>query len=61
VTPVTLGGTHDVSNLRWVHRDANQAKHALTDAAFYRLCTAVAATLRPRLVAAAEGEQRALL
>jgi hypothetical protein len=32
------GGTSSPRNLRWVHRDVNQAKQALTDTEFLKLC-----------------------
>lgn len=38
IRPFSAGGTSGPRNLRWVHRDANQAKRALSDKAFIRLC-----------------------
>jgi hypothetical protein len=32
------GGSNDISNLRWVHRDVNHAKRILSDEAFLQLC-----------------------
>jgi HNH endonuclease len=37
------GGSNDISNLRWVHHDVNQAKGALSDAEFLILCKEVVA------------------
>jgi hypothetical protein len=42
------GGTNAIENLRWVHRDVNYAKRDLTDAAFFRLCSAVVDHQRSR-------------
>jgi hypothetical protein len=36
--PRSQSGSDDISNLQWLHRDVNQAKHALTDAEFIQLC-----------------------
>ena len=42
IRPFSAGGTSSPRNLRWVHRDVNQAKRALSDAIFIRLCQEVA-------------------
>jgi 5-methylcytosine-specific restriction endonuclease McrA len=38
VIPRSKGGTEERSNLRWLHRDVNQAKRALSDSTFITLC-----------------------
>lgn len=43
IIPVIKGGSGDISNLRWVHRDVNYAKRDLTDAEFIALCREVLA------------------
>lgn len=45
ITPRARGGSHDISNLRWVTYEANRAKSALADAEFLELCKCVVATL----------------
>jgi 5-methylcytosine-specific restriction endonuclease McrA len=46
ILPITRGGTHDIANLRWVHKDINYAKRDLIDAEFFRLCLDVASYLK---------------
>ena len=41
IHPASKGGTHTKENLRWVCKDANQAKHDLTDEDFWTLCLEV--------------------
>jgi 5-methylcytosine-specific restriction endonuclease McrA len=40
--PRSRGGDNSIENLRWVCKDANQAKHGLTDEEFVVLCSQVA-------------------
>lgn len=49
ILPQARGGSHDLSNLRWVCRQANQAKRDLTDAEFHELCCTVAEWIGRRL------------
>ncbi len=41
ILPVSRGGTHQISNLRWLTRDVNYSKGALTDIEFFSLCESV--------------------
>ena len=38
IIPKSKGGSNERSNLRWLHKDVNQAKRALNDAEFLALC-----------------------
>lgn len=38
VVPLSKGGLNTRSNLRWLHKDVNQAKRSLSDVEFIRLC-----------------------
>jgi hypothetical protein len=38
ITPVAVGGTGVIGNLRWLHRHVNQAKMRLSDAEFDSVC-----------------------
>lgn len=42
ILPLSKGGTDEIGNLRWVCKDANLAKRALTDFEFIKLCCDVA-------------------
>jgi 5-methylcytosine-specific restriction endonuclease McrA len=42
--PRSKGGTDEKNNLRWLHRDVNQAKRALLDFDFIQLCRDVSRT-----------------
>lgn len=42
IVPLSKGGTDEIENLRWVCKDANLAKRALTDNEFIQLCCDVA-------------------
>lgn len=46
ILPITRGGTHDIGNLRWVHKDVNYAKRDLVDAEFFKLCLDIASNLK---------------
>lgn len=39
--PLSRGGSAELSNLRWLCKEANYAKHNLTDEEFFRLCSDV--------------------
>jgi 5-methylcytosine-specific restriction endonuclease McrA len=41
ITPLKLGGSSGIENLRWVHRDVNYAKRDLLDEQFFQLCSDV--------------------
>ena len=41
IVPISKGGTHEISNLRLVDRDANIAKASLSDDEFRKLCSDV--------------------
>ena len=41
ILPIARGGDNSKDNSRWVCRDVNQAKHALTDDEFFNLCKKV--------------------
>lgn len=43
--PLSRGGTHELSNLRWVTRRANNAKRDLLDEEFILLCKNVISTI----------------
>ena len=43
IVAISKGGTGERSNLRWLHRDVNQAKRALSDLEFLDLCKRVIA------------------
>lgn len=45
IQPLSLGGTDDVDNLRWVTLRANHAKSDMNDAEFLDMCRRVVATL----------------
>lgn len=45
ITPLTAGGTNEVSNLRFVHHDANVAKHVLSDLELLQLASDIVKTL----------------
>lgn len=49
--PKARGGTDDLSNLRWVTREANRAKRDLTDAEFAALCRDCAEWIGERIAA----------
>ena len=38
IIPLVKGGTHALSNLRLVRKEANLARHTLSDEEFYSLC-----------------------
>jgi len=38
ILPIAKGGDNSPSNSRWLCREANQAKHCLTDEQFFELC-----------------------
>ncbi len=38
IVPFSKGGTHERSNLRWLQKDVNQAKRALSDVEFIKMC-----------------------
>lgn len=42
IVPISRGGDNSINNSRWLCRQANQAKHSLTDDEFFRLCSEVA-------------------
>lgn len=42
IVPISRGGGHELANLRWTTRPANQAKGDLLDHEFLALCTQVA-------------------
>ena len=41
VVPISRGGSLTIENLRWLCAEANQAKRAMLDDEFIRLCTEV--------------------
>jgi 5-methylcytosine-specific restriction endonuclease McrA len=41
IIPISRGGDNSIENYRWLCRDANQAKHSLTDEEFFNLCKAI--------------------
>jgi hypothetical protein len=43
ITPISKGGGHERANLRWLQKDVNQAKRALSDVEFLELCKSVIA------------------
>lgn len=43
IIPKSRGGKHEMENLRWVTRVANQSKRDLLDIEFFELCMAVVA------------------
>ncbi len=43
ITPTSQGGTNDVDNLQWLHREVNRMKGSLDQARFVELCKLVAA------------------
>lgn len=53
--PITRGGTHELSNLRWVTERVNRGKHNLTDSEFILLCNSVAEWIGRRIVAYEKG------
>ena len=50
VLPKSRGGLKEVTNIRWVHKDANYAKGTMTDHEFFDLCSRICeyADNRPR-------------
>lgn len=38
ILPISKGGDNSTGNSRWLCREANQAKHCLTDEQFFELC-----------------------
>jgi 5-methylcytosine-specific restriction endonuclease McrA len=52
IVPQTRGGSHDLTNLRWVCSEANHAKRNLTDEEFLALCVNVAEWIGSRLAEA---------
>ena len=50
IIPRTRGGTHDLSNLRWVCGEANRAKRNLTDEEFLSLAADVVEYLGRRIM-----------
>lgn len=52
VIPQSRGGSHDISNLRWVCAKANFAKRNLTDEEFVELCSSVVEWIARRIVTA---------
>lgn len=50
ILPVSRGGSHDITNLRWVIKAANLSKRDLTDDEFLQLCLQVAQWLGARLL-----------
>jgi 5-methylcytosine-specific restriction endonuclease McrA len=46
IVPRSKGGTEDIQNLRFLHRDVNQAKRALSDKDFLLLCQEVVSNNR---------------
>jgi 5-methylcytosine-specific restriction endonuclease McrA len=48
IAPISKGGSHELSNLQFVHIDANYAKRNLLQEDFIRLCNEVA-KLHPRV------------
>lgn len=38
IIPISKGGSNERSNLRWLHKDVNQAKRSLSDDEFIDLC-----------------------
>lgn len=55
ILPLRRGGGSDLSNLRWVTKDANFAKRDMTDDELLHLCRDIIATLGPKH---AEGPKR---
>lgn len=47
VLPKSRGGTNELSNMRWVCKDANFAKRGLTDSELFTLCEDVLKHRRP--------------
>jgi len=41
IIATSKGGSDEIHNLRWVHREVNQAKSNLSDREFYSMCKAV--------------------
>jgi 5-methylcytosine-specific restriction endonuclease McrA len=52
IIPRSRGGGNDRSNLRWVCKEANEAKGALTDEEFFSLCRQVAEWIGRRILEA---------
>jgi len=42
IVPLSRGGSDEISNLRWLHKDVNQAKRSLSDDEFITMCSEVA-------------------
>ncbi|MHA4750810.1 HNH endonuclease, partial [Enterococcus faecium] len=45
IIPTTRGGTNDISNLRWVTKDANRLKQNKTDSELKELCKKILQTI----------------
>lgn len=43
VTPLSSGGTNEIFNLQWLHKDVNQAKGKMSNEEFIAMCRRVAA------------------
>lgn len=43
ISPVSNGGSHQISNLQWVESDVNKAKGTMSNEAFVAMCRRVAA------------------
>jgi hypothetical protein len=41
IQPLSRGGSHDLSNVQWVHQDVNQMKRDLSEEVFLRLIVAI--------------------
>ena len=49
IVPQARGGSHGISNLRWVSAEANFAKRDLTDDEFFALCSSVVRWIGERI------------
>lgn len=56
IVPRAKGGSNELSNLRWTHKDLNLAKRDLTDDDFLALCGSVVSWLGRRILAASEAQ-----
>lgn len=45
ILPIAKGGDNSLSNSRWLCREANQAKHCLTDEQFFELCRVITTSI----------------
>jgi|GEM_PF-2568511 len=43
IIPVSVGGTNELHNLQWLHRDVNRAKSVLIQDQFIKICRQVVA------------------